>query len=222
MSIKKATLTRWALWLLCATMIYAIYILFKMTFTPMPVQHNFDTIAQDVFIPDTSDTGNCVINTEALSKANGVDMEMYYPCQWEKSDDDSITSDLVLRYDRHFTNSLFTGVSLFVSKINHPFTDIEIDNATKKDALINTTRDKGDYVSSSDTMISGFRSEKIILKKTTGSAYIYYLFYLIFERSRKITIAYMEGSDNSQLAYREFYNTYLGIFETLAKKTRIF
>jgi hypothetical protein len=206
--------------MLCLIVAFGIYLLFKRSFVNTPVQ--FDSIKHEAIVPDLFDSGNCFLSTEALPKSDGVDMEMYYQCQWQKSDDDSAGSTLVRQYASSFGDSLLAGVSLDVSQTDHILTDDEIDKASTKNALIKITQSKGEYISSSNTLISGFKSERIILKKANKNSCVFYLLYIIFKGDRIITITYMVSSNDSNCAYRQFYSNYIFLFQTLANKTRIF
>lgn len=167
--------------------------------------------------------GNCIINTSGLSEANGINIDVYYPCSWIEVHTNDNHPTLILQVGimpEDITANM--GLTVTISKIEDTLT------SDKLEKLIAEIYSKGkskvmEGIISTDTLeINGVKGGEIITRKTTESGQILYnLNIQLYFENNLIQLIYAVGAPTENEATSVFEKQ-KAFFRGLAKRTKFY
>lgn len=170
---------------------------------------------------DLADTGSCVLNTNGLSKAKGVNMKLYFPCSWKVYTAEDTTPTLIKQYTHQLEDSLLIGATYSIEK--SPFTlNTQAINKMRstKGFLKEITEQYGDFISSNSMEINGIKADEVIIENRQPKAYSYFIINHFYYKQNIITLSYMLiAVTQSQAGY--MFDSYQRLFRRLVSKTVI-
>ena len=145
-------------------------------------------------------------------------MVLSFPCRWDKYDANSNLPTLIQQFVYKISDSISIGVSLDISKLKKPLTNLQISKITSEKFLIENFKPKGSFIASERLIIGGHTGDKVTLKIIKGHTCIYEMVYHLYKGDIAVTITYIFVSETLNNAYANF-KYYSHDFKKMANRT---
>jgi hypothetical protein len=166
------------------------------------------------------DTGKCYLNTSNVEKAKGITMIMYFPCSWEKFDENKNIPSLITQYFHSINDSCAAGVTFNITKNESKFTKDYVNKICTEEFIKSTIKKPTIYISSNTLVLDGVPGNEIITRSISSQKMITYtLVYHFFYKEYFVTLSYTIISESDRYAKVQF-KEYKDLFHELAYKTK--
>lgn len=160
---------------------------------------------------------DCSFNTSGDPKANGVNMEVFYPCTWiDLHRHDSISTlakqfALIPKY-----GDLNIVLMVLISPEQKKLTDVEFE----KSYLADDPKTPKEVISSDSLLIDGIMAGEFITKVVLPDQVIYQYFIHFYIKENRVQLIYSVDAP-TQTAAHEIFERKKSLFIDLASKTKI-
>jgi hypothetical protein len=172
---------------------------------------------------ESNKNGNCIINTTQIEKANGVALEIHYPCSWMEvhlhDDDPQIIKEIGIMPEE--INANF-GLTVMIRRLKGDvMSSAELDELRDNIYLKRNTSVTDNSLSSDTLEINGIKGGKIITRKVLLSGQVTYtLLIQLYVKENLVQLIYVVGAPTEPEAHSAF-QTQEPVFENLASKTKL-
>lgn len=167
----------------------------------------------------------CVVTTENNTKAKGINLKLYFPCNWLEFDGErpSVVNKYGYQIDNEFNTQMICVI--VIDKVKgipdntNPPSDIFSESQLKKNIPPGST-----YIGSRAIKVDGLNCGETIFKldypSANGVLFAKSISYALFYKDKVINISYGINSNNNSICNNSF-TKYLPLFKKLISKTVI-
>lgn len=164
---------------------------------------------------------DCIFSTKGMKKAQGLNINLHYPCSWKAKDDKQLLPIRVKSFGKDDFKDYKLGVSIDVEKYSDSFTNEEIDRFRTKDfqeilligsdqILINVTQ----------TKINGIEADQVISVLKNKTEYSKFFLTHLYYKGFIITTSFVVNVSDKNLLEQSF-KKFEQIFTSLSNSTTI-
>lgn len=158
----------------------------------------------------------CEYSSKGLSNSIGLNIKIYTPCDWEKSNKETQFDVINLKYPG--SKELATA-ALIIADLG--LSEKEGAALISTDGIKKLTKDRGNFVSSKLFNLKGIKGGQIIkntvMPVENGTFYFYTVSNYFWYKGKIVNVEYSVGGRNSE--FKKRYNSYIELFETMLNKT---
>lgn len=204
-------------WPQCTTKIVIVFILWS----TVSCTNNQATISNHVEGARTDKDGNCFINTGGVPDANGIDMDVYYPCSWSDIHTDHYLTS-VIKQIGDTPEGIKANIALIVmvSKIKDTLNPELFDSLRSNIYLTGKLKLEPGTISADTIEINGLKGGSVITRNLMESGQVAYgLNIHLYFKNNIIQLRYVVGAPTEDEAVSYFHKQQ-PLLLRLARKTR--
>jgi hypothetical protein len=169
----------------------------------------------------TDNEGNCFINTAEIPEADGINMDVYYPCSWSEVHIDNYHSN-VIKQIGDTPQGLKANIALVImtSKLKDTLTNELLDSLRSEIYLTGNSKLEEGTISTDTLEISGLKGGKIVTRNVLESGQIAYgLNIHLYSKTKVIQFRYVVGAP-TEIEAASYFHKMEPILMRLTRKTR--
>ena len=183
--------------------------------------NNQSVLSKHVEGAKTDKDGNCFINTTGIPGADGIDMDIYYPCSWSEVHIDDYNSSIIKQIG-DTPQGINANIALIImtSKLKDTLTAELFDSLRSEVYLTGNSKLEEGTISTDTIEISGLKGGKIITRNVPESGQVAYgLNIHLYSTTKVIQFRYVVGAPTENEA-ASYFHKMEPLLIKLTRKTR--